>query len=192
MTSPSTPEESLARGTVFGGLRQAALDVFGEAGFAVLVHALPADVRAATVDSLIVAVGWYPERYVMAWFEAAFQDAASHDEAQFHTFLDRMMDHGFGKIRRALLRLASPDMLLGQAATLWSHDHSHGSLTAQVQRGSACLTLRNHVYTTQPISRAAVTEIYRYGVALTGVRQVLAMHEIQADGSLRVNLRWRA
>jgi hypothetical protein len=182
--------ESQARGTVFGGLRQAALEVFGEAGYATLVAALPADARAATVDSLVVAVGWYPERYVMAWFDAAFERAALRNDARFHAFLDRMMDHGFGRIRRALLRLASPNMLLAQATTLWSHDHSHGSLSAEVERGAALLVLRNHVYTTDPVSRSAVTEIYRYGVALTGVRQVLAVHHLQPDGSLQVKLRW--
>jgi hypothetical protein len=185
------PEESMARGTVFRGLREAALEVFGETGYAVLVRALPADVRAATVDSLTVAVGWYPERYVMAWFEAAFDCAAGRNEARFHAFLDRMMDHGFGKVRRALLRLASPDMLLGQATTLWQHDHSHGWLTAKVERGAACLTLRNHVYTTAPVSRAAITEIYRYGVALTGARHVVATHSLQPDGSMQVHLHWR-
>lgn len=181
---------SMARGTVFCGLREAALELWGADGLATLAACLPADVKATTVDSFVVSVGWYPESYVMSWFIAAHERMSNRDDRQFFRFLDRMMDHGFGRIRRTLLRLASPNLVLAQATSLWRHDHSHGQLEATVGRGHAQLTLTNHVYTTDPVSRSAIAEIYRYGVAMTGVKQVISHHSLTEPECLQVTLRW--
>jgi len=184
--------DSKARGTVFVALREAAIEVWGEHGAEVLANALPEDVRRATVENLVVSVGLYPERYVVAWFNAAYETMARRSDRDFFRFLDNMMDHGFGRVRRALLRLATPAFLLDQAESLWRHDHSHGTLKSEVSRGMAKLKLTDHDYVRDPISRSAVSEIYRYGVQLTGAQQVTATHVLTSADTLTVILKWRA
>jgi hypothetical protein len=182
----------LARGVVMGGLRQAAIDVWGDEGLKMIGAALPTAVRASTFEQFVIPLSWYPETHVTAWFEAAYEHPAARREKDFCTYLDRMMDYGFGRIRKALLRLASPGLVLSQAPRLWRHDHSHGHVEVVMHDAAAELSLRDHVYAADPISRIALAEIYRYGVSLTGVPRVTATHEVDRSGALVVSLRWRA
>jgi hypothetical protein len=185
-------DESKARGTVFVAFREAAAELWGDHGLRMLATALPEDVRTATVDNLVVSVGFYPERYTVAWFNAAYAVMSRRSDREFYAFIDSMMDHGFGRVRRALLRLATPGFLLDQATSLWRHDHSHGTLEADVSRGLGKLVLSNHDYVWDTVSRAALAEIFRYGVQLTGAQQVTASHALAGPNVLNVTLRWRA
>jgi hypothetical protein len=185
-------DESKARGTVFVGFRAAAIELWGEQGLRNLASALPDDVRSATIDHAVVSAGLYPERYTIAWFHAAYTVMSHRSDREFHAVLDGMMDHGFGRVRRALLRLATPGFLLDQAASLWRHDHSHGTLVTETRRGHGTLVLTQHDYVWDAVARAALAEIFRYGVQLTGAQQVTAGHQLTNPNTLTVTLRWRA
>ncbi|HEY6876624.1 MAG TPA: hypothetical protein VI299_01345 [Polyangiales bacterium] len=177
---------------MFVAFREAAIEMWGESGLQTLARALPEDARIATVDNLVVSVGLYPERYTVAWFNVAYSVMSRRLDREFYSFLDSMMDHGFGRVRRALLRLATPGFLLDQAASLWRHDHSHGTLEVEVGRGIGKLVLKDHDYVWDTVSRAALAEIFRYGVTLTGAQQVTASHAMLDPNVLSVTLRWRA
>jgi hypothetical protein len=196
-TTASKPSElpgddSKARGTVFVGFRAAAIELWGDQGLRTLASALPDDVRTATIDNAVVSAGLYPERYTVAWFNAAYAVMSRRSDREFYAFLDGMMDHGFGRVRRALLRLATPGFLLDQAASLWRHDHSHGTLVTETSRGHGTLVLTQHDYVWDAVARAALAEIFRYGVQLTGAQQVTAAHQVTSPNTLTVTLRWRA
>jgi hypothetical protein len=183
--------EAMARGTMLSGLRHAALELWGDVGLRRIGAVLPADVRQETVDSWVVAVGWYPERYVTAWFAAAFDIGAEGNEERFQAFVDRMMDESFVRVRRSLLRIAAPQLLASKAAELWRHDHSHGEIVTTSVAGGVDLVLREHVYASDPTSRMALAEIYRYVAVLSGARGTVATHELDRDGALLVHLRFK-
>lgn len=143
---------------------------------------LPQEVRIATVDNPLIVGDWLPERYVMAWYEAVMAGPAKGDRSVFCTFIDRMMDIGFGTVRKFLLQMASPHHVAAQAASLWRHDHTHGTLTASRLGDLGFLfVLENHPYTTTPLSRLAISEIYRYATELTRTRNVTAWHVLKGD-----------
>jgi hypothetical protein len=195
--TPTSPielpvDESRARGTVFVAFREAAVEVWGEQGLRSLASSLPEDVRAATIDEMVVSLGFYPERYTIAWFNTAYAVMSHRSDREYYAFLDSMMDHGFGRVRRALLRLATPGFLLDQAASLWRHDHSHGTLVSETTRGLGTLVLSHHDYVRDTVARASLAEIFRYAVQLTGARQVTASHQVTSPNVLTVTLRWRA
>ncbi|MET0287020.1 MAG: hypothetical protein ABW352_21230 [Polyangiales bacterium] len=194
MTNPNElpGDDSKARGTVFVAFREAAVELWGESGLRTLASALPEDVRIATVDNVVASVGFYPERYTIAWFHAAYVVMARRSDREFYAFLDSMMDHGFGRVRRALLRLATPGFLIDQAASLWRHDHSHGTAVSETSRGLGTLVVSNHDYVRDAVARAALAEIFRYGVTLTGAQQVTAAHQLTSPNVLTVTIRWRA
>jgi hypothetical protein len=200
---PSVPDASLelrppaataytmrARGTIFVGFRQAVLDIFGQDGLQALSALLPVDVRYDTIDTLLVSSEWLPEAHVMAWYEALWTGPCQRQRAQFALVLDRMMDFGFGRIRKALLGLADPSFVIAKATTLWRYDHTHGDLTAEHDDSSVRLRLENHPYTENPLSCLATAEIYRYCAALCRVRNVVASHYREPSGALIVRLRW--
>jgi len=143
-------------------------------------------------DRPIVADAWMPEHYVTDWFEAAFGGPAQSNAAVFRTFLDRMMDHGFGRVRSFFLSMVTPQMLIQKAPDLWRHDHSCGELIVQTIAEQHCVVLlRNHVYTKTPLSRLAIAEIYRYVLALSRAAGVEETHRVDDDGQLNVRISWK-
>ncbi|AKV03562.1 hypothetical protein AKJ09_10225 [Labilithrix luteola] len=184
MTSPDRQRvaEPCCRRTIFVAFRRAAIQVWGEAGLQEIGKLLPEDARGATIDDVVIVGEWLPERYVMSWYEAAMGGPAKGDRAAFCTFIDRMMDAGFGTVRKLLLQLASPEVVVGQAPDLWRHDHTHGHLTTKMLDPQTVLfVLKDHVYTTSLVGRLAVTEIYRYALQLTRVKNVTARHVLSGD-----------
>jgi hypothetical protein len=179
-----------ARRTIFTAFRGAAEDLWGEAGLASLAAGLPPDAREETLGSVLLVDEWLPEAYVLAWYEAAWSGPAGRSDAQYCRFLDRMMDLGFGRVRKFLLAIITPEGMAKKAAELWRHDHTTGELSATTVGREATLTLRQHVYCTTPLARRSIAEIYRYAMSLTRAAGVTATHVLEADGSLQVKIRW--
>lgn len=184
--------EMLARGTIFVGFREAAQHVYGPDGLASLAALLPEDVRRQTIENLVLSVGWYPERFVLAWYEALWMGPCRERRERFFAVLDRMMDFGFGRVRRSLLALANPSTIVVKAPALWRYDHTHGDLTVEAGEGAARVCLRNHPYTDNPLACLAIAEIYRYCVALCRARDVTETHYRDNQGALVVRVRWDA
>jgi hypothetical protein len=185
------PGEPAARWVIFAGFRTAASDIWGPSGLKAIGAGMPDEVRKETVDAAILSAEMLPERYVMAWYEAVWAGPANGDRAAFCTFLYRMMDHGFGRVRKALLGLVSPSQLAEKAPDLWRHDHDTGTLTVSTVNGGGIFVLRDHVYLQTPLSRLALAEIYRYALSLArGVHTPTQSHGLDRDGSLRVRVTW--
>src|SRR6266511_4225141 len=109
------PTEACARGTILLALRSAARMLWGDAGLATIRGRMSSAAAIHIFDRPIVADAWMPEHYVTGWFEAAFGGPAQSNAAVFRTFLDRMMDHGFGRVRSFFLSMVTPQMLIQKA-----------------------------------------------------------------------------
>lgn len=188
--SAAPQHEMLARGTILVGFREATLKLWGRAGLESVALLLPAEVRAQTIDSVVLNVGWFPETFVLAWYEALWSGPCAGRREPFIAVLNRMMDFGFGRVRKSLLALANPSAIVIKAGALWRYDHTHGDLTVEAGDGGARVRLEHHPYTDNPLSCLAIAEIYRYCVALCRAREVSEMHYREPTGALVVRVRW--
>jgi hypothetical protein len=80
--------------------RAAAVELYGKAGLRDIAARLPADARAALVDTAIITDLWLPERFIIAWHEAVWNGPAHGDEAEFRRYVRTVVDLGFGRVRR--------------------------------------------------------------------------------------------
>jgi hypothetical protein len=102
-----------------------------------------------------------------------------------------MIDAGFGRVRKMLVALASPETILQKAPNLWQHDHSHGTLSlVALEADSAKVSLTDHPYTETSIGRLAIAEIYRYCLQLCRARDAVEVHYREPNGTFMVCLRW--
>lgn len=184
-------DEPCARGTIFIGFRKSATDLWGPKVLTQLRAKMPEDTAKAALDGVVVSTDMLPERHVMAWYSAAMEGPCGNDPAEFARFLDRMMDHGFGRVRKALLALATPALLARKCADLWRHDHTHGTLTADVHDNHLFFTLTDHTYLQSSLSRTAIAEIYRYACSLARAKNVTAASAMTPDRALRVRIEWK-
>ena len=151
---------------------------------------MPSEVREKTVDAIIISAEMLPERYVMNWYEAVWEGPASRQQAVLFSFLDRMMDHGFGRVRKGLLSASTPAQLAEKAPDLWRRSR-HGDLDDLDRDGVTTVVLQDHLYTTAPLARLACAEIYRYALSLAkGARSPTQVHRLERDGSLRIRITW--
>ena len=185
-TCASDPAEPSCRRVIFVGFRAAVLSMWGERGLEAIADRIDGETRRATVDPIVISGQWLPERYVMAWYEAVWEGPAGRSNADYLTFLDRMMDNGFGRVRKLFLAMATPHLLAAKAAELWRHDHSTGDLvTERTSDSSATMILRDHAYLATPLSRLSIAEICRYAVSLSHVDDVAVTHTMHEKNELR-------
>jgi hypothetical protein len=182
--------EMLARGSILAAFRQATLQLWGEAALSAVALSLPDDVREQTVERTVSEAGWYPERFVIGWYEALWRGPCDAARDKFVEVLNRMMDFGFGRLQKARIALERPSAVLIRAGELWRQDHSHGDLTVETGEGAARMRLANHPYAENPLSCLAIAEVYRYCVALCRAKGVLETHYRDATGALIVRIRW--
>jgi hypothetical protein len=174
-------------------MRHAVLDVWGEAGLAVVAAHVSADTRAQTVEASVSPLAWVPERFLIEWHEATWHHLARHDDAALCRTIDRRLDFGFGRVRKALLGLVGPEGVIRRAAELWRHDHTHGTLVMEVGKDGKSLTatLSDHAFCEHPIARRALAETFRYiGQLCRGVKEAKESHWLD-DGAAVVRVSWR-
>jgi hypothetical protein len=126
---------------------------------------------------------------MMALGEAVFGGPAGGNEGAYRQLVSKMIDHGFGRIRRFLIQLAPPEALLSRAPEMWRHDHTHGELTVSYRTREATARLRNHDHLETPLARLTAAEAFRSALARTRAENVTATHELKGD-ALEVVLRW--
>ncbi len=183
--------EPLARRTIFAGFRHAARELFGEDGLARIASLMSEEARTRCVDPVVIHEEMLPERFVIEWYEHTWAGPAERDRDRYHQFLDRMMDHGFGRVRKVLLGIATPAMLAKKASELWRHDHTHGELGYTISgERSLQIRLKEHPYVETPLARSSIAEIYRYAISLTRVRGVTSRHFLEDDRTLVVHIDW--
>jgi hypothetical protein len=186
-----TSGEPTARRTIFAAFRHAAVDRFGEAGVRAIAERMTPECRAACIDAVVLSADFLPEKYVLEWYQAAWEGPALRDRAAYDAFLDRMIDHGFGRVRKFLLGIATPELIARKSAELWRHDHTHGELTHRMLGGTTfVLCLRDHPYLSTPLARSSIAEIYRHCTSLCRVSNVRASHRLEGE-VLEVRIEWQ-
>jgi hypothetical protein len=181
--------EPCAAQRVFVASRAAAVQLYGDEGLRAVGEHLPADVRAALVDSPLITESWLPERFVMAWQEAVFAGPVRGSDDEFRHYIAKVVDSGFGRVRRLLVQLVTPATLCTRAAELWHDEHTHGEISADPTGHVVVIKLRNHPYVTRPIARLVMAESLRYAASLTRVKRVEQLHRLDGD-ALEVRLTW--
>jgi hypothetical protein len=181
--------EPCAAQRVFVASRAAAVQLYGDEGLRAVGEHLPADVRAALVDSPLITESWLPERFVMAWQETVFAGPVRGSDDEFRHYIAKVVDSGFGRVRRLLVQLVTPATLCTRAAELWHDEHTHGEISADPTGHVVVIKLRNHPYVTRPIARLVMAESLRYAASLTRVKRVEQLHRLDGD-ALEVRLTW--
>jgi hypothetical protein len=192
MVSPEASQnrsEPLARHSIFVASRNATLHVWGTNGLALIGERLPPDTRRDTVETEIADESWLPERYAVDWLNAVWSGPAHQNDARLDEWIRRHVAQGFGRIRRVLLSLVTPALLIERAAELWRHDHTHGELRAHVDGRAARLTLTDHPYLKSPLACRVLAESLRYAASLSRTRGVDGEHTLDPSG-LEVQLAW--
>ena len=192
ISEPPVSNEPLARGIILHTFREAAIQTWGEASLLKIAEQLPDDARVATFDVIPAVLEWQPERYAMAWYEAAWAGPCRGDERAFAAFVDKSVDLSFGRVRRAMLAFITPVGLLHKASELWRHDHTHGTLAGELHetlpRQATCV-LRDHPYVATNAPRRAAAEAFRHIVSLARVKNVRETHSVEGR-ALTVRLVW--
>jgi hypothetical protein len=181
--------EPCAGQRVFVASRAAAVEMYGDGGLREIAERLPPDVRGALIDSAIITEPWLPERYVMAWQEAVFEGPARGSDDEFRRYVYKVVDSGFGRVRRLLVQLVTPATLCTRDAELWHDEHTHGEISAEPTGHVVVIKLRNHPYVTRPIARLVMAESLRHAASLTRVKRVDQLHRVDGD-ALEVRLTW--
>lgn len=191
MEATALAAEPCCRKTIFVAFRSAALELWGTAGLDAISDCVDVETRKETITPLILSSEWLPERFAMAWYEAAWEGPAERRAVDYNAFLDRMMDHGFGRVQKFFLGFATPELLVKKGAELWRHDHTKGECVADLTgERTATVTLREHPYVTTPLARRSIAEIYRYAISLSRVSDVTVSHSSNGTTELVCRFAW--
>jgi hypothetical protein len=185
-------DEQRTKGIVLHAMRLAVRDLWGEAGLADVAKRVSEDTRVQTVEVPVSPLAWVPERFLVEWHEATLLGPAKGDDEALCRTIDRRIDFGFGRVRKALLGLVGPEGVIRRAGELWKHDHTHGSLTVSVGHDGKSVsgTLSDHLFCQEPIARRALAETFRYIVHLSrGVKIARETHGLQGT-SLFIRVTW--
>ncbi len=184
-------DEQRTKGIILHAMRLAVIDVWGEAGLSVVAQHVSADTRAQSVEQPVQPLEWVPERFLVEWHQATWDGLARHDDAALCRTINRRLDFGFGRVRRALLGLVGPEGVIRRAGELWKHDHTHGTLSIEVGEGQTLTaTLTNHIFCQHPIARRALGETFRYIAQLCrGVKEAKETHALEG-GSTVIRIAW--
>jgi hypothetical protein len=180
------------KGIILHAMRLAVLDLWGEPGLNDIAARISEENRKDTVDHAASPLEWLPERYLVEWHEASWNGPAKHDDEALCRVINRRLDYGFGRVRRALLGLVGPEGVIRRAGELWKHDHTHGSLAVKFDAKEQAVagTLSDHLFCEVPIARRAITESLRYIVQLSrGVKKARATYAMR-DKALNMTISW--
>ncbi|MDB4966136.1 MAG: hypothetical protein JWN44_1825 [Myxococcales bacterium] len=181
--------EALAASRVFVSSRVAALEMYGNEGLKAISAGLPEEARVVA-DTALITEKWLPETWIMAWQEAVWHGPARADDAAFRAYIRRVVDAGFGRVRRLLVNLVTPATLCSRAAELWHDEHTHGEISAHPEGRVVTIRLRAHPYVARPVARMVMAESLRHAASLTRAKDVQEVHRLDGD-ALEVKLTWR-
>ena len=171
--------------------RLALRDRVGEARLGQRIVRLDEATRKRTFELEGSPGKWAPEADLIACAHAIWEGPARRDRALYNKFLQRQVNLGTGRVQRALISLASPKRILDRAPSIWSSEHSHGTLTVEHHSDtSASLRLSEHPYVETPQARATIAEVFRYVLSLTRANEANESHALEGD-VLRVRLTWK-
>jgi len=184
---PAAP--GLVRRKSLIGFRLACQQMWGEAGYEAICHALPADVNDRTGGTRPL-----PEQIflddLIAWHLTVWNGPAQRDEQIMTQHIRATVDQGFGRVKRFLISTSTPQMLAARVVSLWRDEYSTGRLEAtSIEERSVHLALLDHAYLETPLMRYVIAEVFRYIVSLTRAKAVTVSHALRGD-ALVIVLRW--
>ncbi len=168
------------KGSVFAHLKRLATDAQGEAAWARVLEALPAEDRER-IDGRIVGTGWEPVGLWNAALEAYVSRSFEDSDLGARTVARYVADHDLNTLFKLLLKAASPGLLLGRAESLWSRYFDVGALTArEVGERSWHLSLDAPLGPEDGpgllVCRGGVPGWLEQGLEMTGARSPTARH----------------
>jgi hypothetical protein len=171
------------------GFRSASEQLWGSAGIEQICSDLPDPVRERTAG-LRPLPEWIPLEDLVAWHLAAWRGPAKRDEPTMTQHARLTVDQGFGRVKRFVISLLTPEALAARVVPLWRDEYSTGRLeTVSVDARSVQLALSDHAYVEIPLMRYIISEAYRYILSMTRAQNVTVTHALR-DASLLVTLRW--
>jgi len=133
---------------------------------------------------------WIALYDLIAWHHAVWAGPARRDERVMKQQVRATVDHGFGRVKRFLLSISTPETLAPRVAALWRDEYSTGRLEATLLDGPRVkLTLTDHPYVQDHLMRFVMAEVFRHVLSLTKANGVTADHGVSED-ALVVLLRW--
>jgi hypothetical protein len=175
-------------GTSVHGVRAAAVRAFGEAGVRALRVSDAA--RRAIVDAIVLPGDWIPEALFIEVYEALFRERLESDEARLASFVGDAIGMGWGRVKRALVAMATPEILWRRAGSLWREEHTTGTLRATLAERQATITLEDHAYADSNVTRRVHAESMRYIISLSRVKNAKATHGLDGRRNLVVRVTW--
>ena len=193
-TTPPPSGEPHARGSVIHGFR-AASRTWGEEALVATGGASAArDARRDHRRPACCPSSGSRSQHVIAWHDALWNGPCAATSRSSRASSAAPSSLGFGRFKSAFFHALTPDRLVARAPELWRWQHTHGELTARVEGGSGTVvTLKDHPYVDNPVSRRVTAESYRHIVDMAGARDVHAAWGVSADGArdLRAGARAR-
>ncbi len=191
-TRPPPSDVPLTRGIALHALARTARTQWGDGVLAEIRTRLPADVAAQTDGPELEPLRWYPSSHVVAWHRAMYEGPCKYDEREFADVVQRSLDYSMGIVRRTLMRVLTPEILIEQAARLWREFQTHGEMTVtRLGQGSVRMTLAGHPFVEDPVSRKVVAIMSRHMAARSRAKEVRESHAMDAAGRLVVTVSWR-
>jgi hypothetical protein len=182
------PAEPCIKRYYLAAFHQTVREMWGEDGLAdVRTRMPPREAEEAFADHLSA---WVPERLIIAWCFALWEGRADRNRARYVAWLHRVTDVTFGRVRRLLLSIATPEKIFRMAGELWRADRTHGTLEGTVDGKRGVFVLSDHPYNETPQARATMAEILRYTIELTRAKNVTETHARRIDRTLEVKLKW--
>lgn len=172
------------------GFRAACEQMWGAAGIDTISKELAEDVRERTAG-LRPLPEWIPLDDLIAWHMAVWNGPAKRDEPTMTRHARLTVDQGFGRVKRMLISVLTPELLASRVVALWRDEYSTGQLeTLSVAPQCIQLGLTDHAYVEIPLMRYIIAEVYRYVLSMTRVHEVTVAHAVR-DATLVVTLRWQ-
>ncbi|MBI2389801.1 MAG: hypothetical protein HYV09_09435 [Deltaproteobacteria bacterium] len=175
------------RARALAGVREATRELHGAAAVDHVLSQLSDEQRA----SIAFEREWVPVELLEAWVAALWDGPLGQDPVAFRRCVDRGLDHGFGRVKKTLLAIATPHGIVRRASELWRGDFTDGRLVAfSTSPTSATLTLHEHCSLSSPLMRELTAESFRYVVQLAGARNAVERHEGAIGAPLVVHVSW--
>ena len=116
------------KGTLLKNLGDYVHDRHGAAAWRVVVDALPADDRAI-IDGLLLVGGWYPVGVWNRCIESYIAKFALDADAEMTAVARHIANRDLNTVFKVLLKMGSPEFVLGRTDSLWSRYFDMGELT---------------------------------------------------------------
>ena len=190
--APGPTAESCASRRTAMGFRAGLEKLFGDAGVEQVRSLLSAEADGAFFGAATVGQPWIPERHLVAFMRSVLDGPCGRNRLKFREWNQVQIMNGFGRVKAAMLRIVTPQMLARRAAELWVEEHTRGAMSSvMLDARSAEVTLVDHEYAENPLARAVLTESLRTLIAASAhTRDVRGSFDADLETKLVMTFVW--